>query len=358
VADSQRFRHEANVESLGNLGENLEEHKIDLAEFPLVLQYNKRDIENVHSIAQLEEDLNPDGRPFAATCAIRGDGVYEGLELIVKEVLRDLKKRDILNPAERPASEEMAERLEFGKREDSGSLAGSVQEYSETSNSASMDQLLMEQDAPRDIGLELEEDGVPIPGEEAPRASEEVEPLDNEPPQAKPHRSDRPTIPAPMMSEQTREPLDAADRQPRVASTVPPVPGESEPLEDPGEDEAAEDILDGRPVRNTEIPPLSFVPLWPEASVERAEEIEKAISGGYTTAAVRMIWKEIERLTEEAGSGVPNHSSEQIISLLGLDGRQFLQIARLAARDEDEIDEPAALDAYLFLLQVVRRVSS
>src|SRR5512135_2582794 len=41
VADSQRPRHEANVESLANLNENLREQGLELAKIPHLLQYNK-----------------------------------------------------------------------------------------------------------------------------------------------------------------------------------------------------------------------------------------------------------------------------------------------------------------------------
>ena len=42
VADSQRDRMDANLESLENLATNLDEHHRSLANVPLVLQYNKR----------------------------------------------------------------------------------------------------------------------------------------------------------------------------------------------------------------------------------------------------------------------------------------------------------------------------
>ena len=45
VADSMEVQQQANVESLQNLRENLADDNLDLDELPLVLQFNKRDLE-------------------------------------------------------------------------------------------------------------------------------------------------------------------------------------------------------------------------------------------------------------------------------------------------------------------------
>ena len=47
VADSDPDRFEANLESLDTLNENLKEHGYRLSEMPHVLQYNKRDLDQV-----------------------------------------------------------------------------------------------------------------------------------------------------------------------------------------------------------------------------------------------------------------------------------------------------------------------
>jgi signal recognition particle receptor subunit beta len=64
VADSQPDKLDENIESLMNLQENLEEYGYNLDEMPLVIQYNKRDLPGVMSVAQLEERLNPKGWPY------------------------------------------------------------------------------------------------------------------------------------------------------------------------------------------------------------------------------------------------------------------------------------------------------
>ena len=59
VADSQRPMREANIESLSSLIENLEDLGLEMADLPLVLQYNKRDLKNILSVDELNGDLNP-----------------------------------------------------------------------------------------------------------------------------------------------------------------------------------------------------------------------------------------------------------------------------------------------------------
>src|SRR6185437_7527925 len=53
VADSQAERMEENLTALDNLKQNLELQGYDIREIPLVLQYNKRDLPNALSVADL-----------------------------------------------------------------------------------------------------------------------------------------------------------------------------------------------------------------------------------------------------------------------------------------------------------------
>ena len=93
VADSQRARSEANLESLRNLHENLEEQGRRLDETPHILQYNKRDLPDLISIEELEQRLNPHAAPSFASVATIGEGVYEALEAITRAVLEDFENR-------------------------------------------------------------------------------------------------------------------------------------------------------------------------------------------------------------------------------------------------------------------------
>lgn len=92
VADSQVERMEANVESMDNLRKNLQEQGYNLDALPFVVQYNKRDLENVASVDELNRALNPKGVPFFEASAPTGKGVFETLKEIAKQVILELKK--------------------------------------------------------------------------------------------------------------------------------------------------------------------------------------------------------------------------------------------------------------------------
>ena len=90
VADSLITRFEANVESLYNLHENLAEHDLKLENVPFALQYNKRDLRDVISVGDLQEELNPLRYPHFEAIATQGVGVFDTLKCVSKLVLRKL----------------------------------------------------------------------------------------------------------------------------------------------------------------------------------------------------------------------------------------------------------------------------
>ena len=92
VADSQIERIEANIESLENLKENLEEQGYDLDKLPYVIQYNKSDLPNASPVEELQEELNPNKAPSYSACAVTGEGVFDTLKAVAKLVLTELKK--------------------------------------------------------------------------------------------------------------------------------------------------------------------------------------------------------------------------------------------------------------------------
>ncbi len=91
-ADSQITRMDANLESLDNLRINLREQGYDPDRIPLVLQYNKRDVNSVASVSELHALLNYRNVPEFEAVASNGVGVFETLKGIIKLVLIDLKK--------------------------------------------------------------------------------------------------------------------------------------------------------------------------------------------------------------------------------------------------------------------------
>jgi hypothetical protein len=92
VADSQSARYDANIESLYNLHENLEEYKLKLDDVPFVLQYNKRDMDNIIPMEEMEQELNPEKFPAFPAVAVKGDGVFDTLKCVAKGVLKKLSQ--------------------------------------------------------------------------------------------------------------------------------------------------------------------------------------------------------------------------------------------------------------------------
>jgi len=89
VADSQYEKMTENVESFTNLEENLKTLKLNLAEIPYVLQYNKRDLPNVAPIEYMEFLLNNRELqvPSFTSTAHKCEGVFETLNMITRMLL-------------------------------------------------------------------------------------------------------------------------------------------------------------------------------------------------------------------------------------------------------------------------------
>jgi signal recognition particle receptor subunit beta len=89
VADSQYDKMTSNVESFQNLEDNLKTLKLNFAEIPYVLQYNKRDLPNVAPVEYLDYLLNNREVQVPAFTAVacRCEGVFEALNMITRLLL-------------------------------------------------------------------------------------------------------------------------------------------------------------------------------------------------------------------------------------------------------------------------------
>ena len=94
VADSQVERLDANIESFESLENNLREHGEDLEKLPFVIQYNKRDLPTAVDLSYLEEVFNPRGVQSFEAVAPTGQGVFDTLKAVAKQVLVELKRGD------------------------------------------------------------------------------------------------------------------------------------------------------------------------------------------------------------------------------------------------------------------------
>jgi mutual gliding-motility protein MglA len=101
VADSLKVQRKKNIESLINLAKNLAEKGISIRSVPLVIQYNKRDLDGTDSeilpIDILEKDLNSMLKvPSFPASALKGNGVFETLREISKLVVKDVSRKIML----------------------------------------------------------------------------------------------------------------------------------------------------------------------------------------------------------------------------------------------------------------------
>ncbi|HVK59870.1 MAG TPA: ADP-ribosylation factor-like protein, partial [Candidatus Kapabacteria bacterium] len=106
VADSQYDKMSENVESFQNLEENLRALKLNLADIPYVLQYNKRDLPNVAPVDYMEFLLNNRDVqvPSFEAAAPKCEGVFETLNMITRMLLHKLlSQTSSSKPAAAPA---------------------------------------------------------------------------------------------------------------------------------------------------------------------------------------------------------------------------------------------------------------
>ncbi len=90
-------QQQPNMESLQNLRENLAEDGVDMDELPLVLQFNKRDLDGsvipILTEEVLNEDLNgmlKNPAPSVLASALSGPGVFQTLREISKITIKSV----------------------------------------------------------------------------------------------------------------------------------------------------------------------------------------------------------------------------------------------------------------------------
>ena len=90
VADSQSSRISDNLDSMADLELKLINYKQTLGDFPWVIQYNKRDLPGIESIAALENKINFSSVPHYQAVATKGIGVFETLKAAIELVLQKM----------------------------------------------------------------------------------------------------------------------------------------------------------------------------------------------------------------------------------------------------------------------------
>jgi signal recognition particle receptor subunit beta len=97
VADSLEVRRKANALSLKDLQQNLAAQNMDIFNIPLVMQYNKRDLDGqaipIMPVEVMERDLNSQLKvPSFQASALKGMGVRDTLKKCLVLTLRHLQR--------------------------------------------------------------------------------------------------------------------------------------------------------------------------------------------------------------------------------------------------------------------------
>jgi len=90
VVDSSPEKLEENFQNLIELETNMRQMGKDLAIFPFVIQWNKRDLPNAVAIPTLDRYLNRRRAPTFEASALTGEGVFPTLRSICKAVMAGL----------------------------------------------------------------------------------------------------------------------------------------------------------------------------------------------------------------------------------------------------------------------------
>ena len=91
VADSQRSSASANAYSYRDMEANLKSNGIDFETIPKVIQFNKRDLDDVKPLSEIKEAWGD--MPTFPAVAIRGEGVIETFRELLRLVYRNIDER-------------------------------------------------------------------------------------------------------------------------------------------------------------------------------------------------------------------------------------------------------------------------
>jgi signal recognition particle receptor subunit beta len=87
VADSAANRLKDNIESWKSMQAHLASLQMSLSKLPLIVQFNKQDVPEALSPTILKTLLRINGLPVFSAVALRGEGVFETLKAITKNVM-------------------------------------------------------------------------------------------------------------------------------------------------------------------------------------------------------------------------------------------------------------------------------
>lgn len=91
VADSRASRLQENLNTLSNLEQNLRELGNDPRSFPVILQFNKRDLPDALPVEYLKRTLGRNGTPQFEAVANKGIGVFDTLKTAINTIVAQLQ---------------------------------------------------------------------------------------------------------------------------------------------------------------------------------------------------------------------------------------------------------------------------
>ena len=93
IADSQRSSASANAYSYRDLETNIRANGIDFENFTQVVQFNKRDLEDIKPLEEVRESWKGTGIPTIPAVAMRGEGVIETYEALLTRLYQNLDQK-------------------------------------------------------------------------------------------------------------------------------------------------------------------------------------------------------------------------------------------------------------------------
>jgi len=93
IADSQKSQALSNSISFKNLKENLKGNGIDFEAIPIVIQFNKRDLDQIKPVEEIKHDWGQSRFPSFIAVATQGKGVFETFECLTRIAFDSLNQK-------------------------------------------------------------------------------------------------------------------------------------------------------------------------------------------------------------------------------------------------------------------------
>jgi signal recognition particle receptor subunit beta len=277
VADSQESCADRNVESFESLRQNLNELGADVERFPIVFQFNKRDLPTAMPVSVMSGMLNFIDAPEFATNAVSGEGILALLRAITQSVMTSVAAQ---HPAPtRPDTDRTLHKPRPAKAAPDG-IASSV--FAATARMVAAPLVAKSKSQPLSAPLEKDKGWTIVPG----------------------------------------------------PATEPPGPGRTTPS----------------PAPSAPVPAgITFAPLWPAERAEAVQAVEKLIASGDHAGGVSSAAQLLGQLLDDLpGPHGADRTSKAL--LLGIDGREYLRVCRLADGPRDRVTVRDALLALHLLI--------